>query len=108
MGAYNSTRHAVTGFSPYLLTRGTEMAIPLTLIYPEIATQSFESLEAYVDCQTTGIHDLVRRNTHQAQQRLPLINRVTPNTMPRLPLKKAEENAFQHSENAKTAPHPES
>ena len=41
MGAYNSTRHATTGFSPYMLTRGTE----------------------------TWSHDLVRRNRHQAQLR---------------------------------------
>ena len=42
MGAYNSTRHATTGFSPYMLTRGMEKAIPLTFLYPEFATQSFE------------------------------------------------------------------
>ena len=41
LGAYNSTRHAITGFSPYMLTRGTEKAIPLTYLYPEFATQSF-------------------------------------------------------------------
>ena len=28
IGAYNSTRHATTGFSPYMLTRGVEKAIP--------------------------------------------------------------------------------
>ena len=27
MGAYNSTRHATTGFLPYMLTKGTEKAI---------------------------------------------------------------------------------
>ena len=43
MGAYNSTRHATTGFSPYMLTRGMEKAIPLTFLYPEYATQSFKS-----------------------------------------------------------------
>ena len=30
LGAYNSARHATTGFSPYMLTRGTEKAIPFT------------------------------------------------------------------------------
>ena len=46
---YNSTRHATTGFSPYMLTRRMEKAIPLTFLYPEFATQLFESHEAYVD-----------------------------------------------------------
>ena len=72
MGAYNSTRHATTGFSPYMLTRGVEKAIPLTFLYPEFAAKSFESHEAYVDhvlARQQEIHDLVRRNTHQAQLR---------------------------------------
>ena len=72
MGVYNSTRHATTGFSPYMLTRGTENAIPLTYLYPEFVTQSFESHEAYVDhiiSRQREIHDLVRRNAHQAQRR---------------------------------------
>ena len=72
MGAYNSTRHATTGFSPYMLTRGVEKAIPLTFLYPEFATRSFELHEAYVDhvlARQQKIHDLVRRITHQAQQR---------------------------------------
>ena len=49
MGAYNSTRHATTGFSPYMLTRGAEKAIPLTFLYPEFAAKSFDTYEAYVD-----------------------------------------------------------
>ena len=72
MGTYNSTRHATTGFSPHMLTRGTEKAIPITYLYPEFATQSFESHEAYVEhilAKQQEIHDLVKRNTHQAQQR---------------------------------------
>ena len=72
LGAYNSTRHATTGFSPYMLTRGTEKAIPLTYLYPEFATQSFHTHDAYVDhvlARQQEIHDLVRRNTHQAQLR---------------------------------------
>ena len=72
MGAHNSTRHATTGVSPYMLTRGVENAIPLTFLYPEFATRSFESNEAYVDhvlARQQEIHDLVRRNTHQAQLR---------------------------------------
>ena len=72
MGAYNSTRHATTGFSPYMLTRGVEKAIPLTFLYPEFAAKSFDTHEAYVDhvlARQQEIHDLVRRNTHQAQLR---------------------------------------
>ena len=72
MGAYNSTRHATTGFSPYMLTRGVEKAIPLTFLYPEFGAKSFETHEAYVDhvlARQQEIHDLVRRNTHQAQLR---------------------------------------
>ena len=72
MGAYNSTRHATTGFSPYMLTRGVEKASPLTFLYPEFAAKSFDTHEAYVDhvlARQQEIHDLVRRNTHQAQLR---------------------------------------
>ena len=52
-----------------MLTRGT---IPLTYLYPEFATQSFTTLDAYADhvlARQQEIHDLVRRNTHQAQLR---------------------------------------
>ena len=72
LGAYNSTRHATTGFSPYMLTRGTEKAIPLTYLYPEFASRSFPTHDAYVDhvlARLQEIHDLVRKNTHQAQLR---------------------------------------
>ena len=71
-GAYNSTRHATTGFSPYMLTRGVEKAIPLTFLYPEFAAKSFDTHEADVDhvlARQQKIHDLVRRNTHQAELR---------------------------------------
>ena len=72
LSAYNSKRHATTGFSPYILTRGTEKAIPLTYQHPELATQSFPTHDAYVDhvlALQQEIHDLVRRNTHPAQLR---------------------------------------
>ena len=72
IGAYSSTRHATTGFLPYMLTRGVEKAIPLTFLYPEFAAKSFDTHEAYVDhvlARQQEIHDLVRRNTHQAQLR---------------------------------------
>ena len=69
IGAYNSTRHATTGF---MLTRVVEKAISLTFLYPEFAAKSFDTHEAYVDhvlARQQEIHDLVRRNTHQAQLR---------------------------------------
>ena len=72
LGAYNSTRHAATGFSPYMLTRGTEKAKPLTYLYHEFATQSFPTHDAYVDhvlARQQETHDLVRRNTRQSQLR---------------------------------------
>ena len=72
LGACNSTRHATTGFSHYMLTRGTEKAIPLTYLYHEFATQSFPTHDAYVDhvlARQQAIHGLVRRNTHQSQLR---------------------------------------
>ena len=43
-----------------MLTRGVEKAIPLTFLYPEFATLSFESHESYVD-------HVLARNKHQAQ-----------------------------------------
>ena len=55
-----------------MLTRSIEKGIPLTFLYPEFATHSFESHEAYVDhllARQQEIYDLVRRNTHQAQSR---------------------------------------
>ena len=43
LGAYNSTRHATTGFSPYMLQHGAEKSIPLSFRYPEIAARGFDS-----------------------------------------------------------------
>ena len=53
-----------------MLTRGTEKAIPLMYLYLEFSTQSFPTHDAYVDhvlARQQELHDLVRRNTHQAQ-----------------------------------------
>ena len=72
LGAYNSTRHATTGFSPYILQHGAEKSIPLSFIYPEFAAREFESKEEFVEhllARQQEIHELVRRNTHQAQVR---------------------------------------
>ena len=48
LGAYNATRHATTGFSPYMLTHGIEKSMPLSFLYPEFATNEFESHELFV------------------------------------------------------------
>ena len=71
LGAYNSTRHATTGFSPYMLQHGAEKSIPLSFIYPEFAAREFESKEfvEHLLARQQEIHELVRRNTHQAQIR---------------------------------------
>ena len=55
MGAYNSTRHATTGFSPYMLTRGTEKAIPFTYLFPEFTDRSFASKRMMTWCVGTRI-----------------------------------------------------
>ena len=72
LGAYNSTRHATTGFSPYMLRHGAEKTIPLSFIYPEFAAREFESKEEFAEhllARQQEIHEFVRRNTHQAQVR---------------------------------------
>ena len=72
LGAYNSTRHATNGFSPYMLQHRAEKSIPLSFIYPEFAGREFESKEEFVEhllARQQEIHELVRRNTHQAQVR---------------------------------------
>ena len=55
LGAYNSTRHATTGFLPYMLTRGTEKAIPLTYLYPEFASQAYPTHDAYVGASSGNL-----------------------------------------------------
>ena len=72
LGAYNSTRHATTGFSPYMLQHDAEKYIPRSFIYPEFAARRFDSKEEFVEhllARQQEIHILDRRNTHQAQLR---------------------------------------
>ena len=60
--AYNSTRHATTGFSPYN-QHGAEKSIPFSFIYPEFAAREFESKEEFVKhllARQQEIHELVR------------------------------------------------
>ena len=72
LGAYNLTRYATTGFSLYMLHHGAEKSIPLSFIYPEFAARGLDSKEEFVEhllARQQEIHELVRRNTHQAQLR---------------------------------------
>ena len=72
LGAYNSTRHATTRFSPYMLQHCAEKSILLSFIYPKFAAPGFDSKGEFVEhllARQEEIHELVRRNTHQAQLR---------------------------------------
>ena len=55
-----------------MLHHGAEKSIPLSVIYPEFAARGFDSKEEFVEhllARQQEIHELVRRNTHQAQLR---------------------------------------
>ena len=55
-----------------MLQHGAEKSIPLSLIYSEFAAQGFDSKEEFVEhllARQQEIHELVRRNTHQAELR---------------------------------------
>ena len=55
-----------------MLLHGAEKSIPLSLPYPEFAARGFDSKEEFVEhllARQQEIHELVRRNTHQAQLR---------------------------------------
>ena len=72
LGAYNSTRDATKGFSPYILQHAAEKSIALSVIYPDFAARGFDSKEEFVGhllARQQEIHELVRRNTHHAQLR---------------------------------------
>ena len=71
-GAYNANRHATTGVSPYMLQHGAEKSIPLSFKYSEFAARGFASKEEFIEHlldRQQEIHELVFRNTHQAQLR---------------------------------------
>ena len=72
LGAYNSTRHATTRFSPYMLQHGAGISIPMSFIYPEFAARGFDSIEEFVEhlpARQQEIHELVRRNTNSSATR---------------------------------------
>ena len=71
VGAYNSTQHSTTGISPFMMLTGREIAVPLTLFYPEYEGKK-TSPQAYVKeavKRQQELNELCRRNTAQAQMR---------------------------------------
>ena len=55
-----------------MLQHGAEKSIPLSFIYPEFAARGFDSKEEFAEhllARQQEIHELIRRNTHQAQLR---------------------------------------
>ncbi len=71
VGAYNSTKHASTGFTPNLLWFGREKRIPLMILFPKDEVE-FKTHKPYVNkllTEAARIHALTRRNTQQAQIR---------------------------------------
>ena len=69
MGAYNSTQHSTTGFSPHMMLTGHEKSLPLTFFYPEYEGKR-TSPQVYVSDvirRQQELNDLCRQNTQQAQ-----------------------------------------
>ena len=67
LSAYSSTRHATTGFSPYVLQHGAEKSIPLSFIYTEFAARKFKpkkDIVVHLLARQQENHDLVRRKYH--------------------------------------------
>ena len=55
-----------------MLRHGAEKSIPLSFIYPEFAARGFDSKEEFVEhllARQQKIHEMVQRNTNQAQLR---------------------------------------
>ncbi len=71
VGAYNSTRHATTGVSPYMLLTGHERSMPLIYFFPHFETEKispFQYVRKTIERQQE-LNELVRANTQQAQLR---------------------------------------
>ncbi len=71
VGAYNSTRHATTGVSPYMLLTGHERSMPLIYLYPQFSTEKlspFQYVRRTIKRQQE-LNELMRANTQQAQLR---------------------------------------
>ena len=71
VGAYNSTRHATTGISPYMLLTGHERSMPLIYFFPHYEGEKlspFHYVKQKIKRQQE-LNELVRANTQQAQVR---------------------------------------
>ncbi len=71
VGAYNSTRHATTGVSPYMLLTGHERPMPLIYFIPQFEAEKsspFQYVRKTIERQQE-LNELVRANTQQAQLR---------------------------------------
>ena len=71
VGAYNSTRHATTGVSPFLMLTGKERKMPLVYFHPEYEdryTVPRDYVTRLIERQK-AINQLVRTHTAQAQMR---------------------------------------
>ena len=71
VGAYNSTRHATTGVSPYMLRTGHERPMPLIYFFPQFEAEkssAFQYVRKTIERQQE-LNELVRANTQQAQLR---------------------------------------
>ena len=71
VGAYNSTTHATTGVSPYMLLKGHERSMPLILSFPQYDGEKmspFQYVKQTIKRQQE-LSELVRANTQQAQMR---------------------------------------
>ena len=64
LGTYISTRHATTGFPPYMLQHGAEKSIPLSFNYPEFAAREFESREEFVQHLLARQQELHKFDNH--------------------------------------------
>ena len=71
VGAYNGTRRATMGVSPYMLLTGHERSIPLVYFYPQFECEKlspFQYVKRTIERQPE-LNELVRANTQQAQLR---------------------------------------
>ncbi len=71
MGAYNSTRHTSTGFSPHLLWFGRDKRIPLMLLFPK-REAGYLTCREYIKQifrRSAKIQQMARSNIRQSQIR---------------------------------------
>jgi hypothetical protein len=72
LAAYNSTRHASTGFSPNMLMLGKEVSTPLSYFYPSQGDTPTNDAQVYVQNllkKQREVRRIARHNLKQAQLR---------------------------------------